>query len=176
MCAVSKIKKRFIFIALIFCLFTPRIGFASSCGLETKRIEGLSLAPLIKNGTTIEVRPTACILSLKINDIAIFHSGARKEPIAKIVKALPGDHFRIQDSKIYTNDQILKNSEGFEYTLPASSTKLLEAYARSYNGTIPNDTYLLIGDNPSGSLDSSRLGLIHKKDILWVGKAPNPSE
>lgn len=44
---------------------------------------------------------------------------------------------------------------------------MLELYARSYP-VIPQDAYMILGNQIEGTLDSSRFGLVAKQDI--VGK------
>jgi type IV secretory pathway protease TraF len=46
---------------------------------------------------------------------------------------------------------------------------MLSLYEKDYKGIIPQNTYLILGDQPSGSVDSSVFGLVDKSDIL--GKA-----
>ena len=43
---------------------------------------------------------------------------------------------------------------------------MLSLYERDYQGKIPEDAYLVLGDNINGSLDSRNFGLIGKQDIL----------
>jgi hypothetical protein len=44
--------------------------------------------------------------------------------------------------------------------------RLLSLYEKDYKGIIPEDAYLILGNLPQGSLDSSHFGLVGKKDIL----------
>jgi len=36
----------------------------------------------------------------------------------------------------------------------------------SYGGVIPKDTVFLLGNHASGTLDSTRFGLVHQSDII----------
>ena len=45
---------------------------------------------------------------------------------------------------------------------------MISLYIKDYKGIIPPDTYLILGDNPFGTYDSTRFGLIDKSNI--VGK------
>jgi type IV secretory pathway protease TraF len=44
--------------------------------------------------------------------------------------------------------------------------RVLSLYEKDYKGIIPEDAYLILGNLPQGSLDSSHFGLVGKKDIL----------
>ena len=109
-------------------------------------------------------------------DVVIFDSGlevgelrwSRLNPLQKLlikpassmnlikrVIALPGEHFKLDSSKIYIDGQ-----------------ELVETYARGstlgeMDLLVPEDSYLVLGDNRENSLDSrdGSLGLIDKKDI-----------
>jgi len=59
----------------------------------------------------------------------------------------------------------LKNSNNQDYCLSEQSHKMLALYENDYKGVIPGDSYLILGNLPEGSLDSSRFGLISKLDI-----------
>jgi len=43
---------------------------------------------------------------------------------------------------------------------------MLSLYEKDYHGVIPENTYLLLGEVTSGSLDSTRFGLIDKSSVL----------
>ncbi len=100
----------------------------------------------------------------------IYSYAGNPDPIIKIVKGLPGDKFLLQKTgngwNIIINDETIKNSQNQPYALDASGYRMLSLYERDYKGIIPADAYLLLGNLASGSLDSSRFGLVGKQDIL----------
>lgn len=70
---------------------------------------------------------------------------------------------------VSVSGETLKNSQSEPYLLGEGGYRILSLYERDYKGIIPPDTYLILGNLASGSLDSTRFGLVGKSDIL--GKA-----
>jgi len=145
----------------------------SACITETARLEvrGSSLAPLVKAGDTItafygfyECNP------LERDDLVLYNHSGNDVPLLKIAKALPGDTFALEEAggrwHILVNGEVLKNSEGQPHTLNQSGYDMLSLYAADYNGVIPKEAYLLLGNRSSGSLDSTVFGLVGTSDIL----------
>jgi len=158
-------------VAKLFCTVVApivHINVAFGCVDEERRVIGTSLAPIIQDKEIVEVRlGTDCIEPLSRGSIVLIETGARKKPLAKILKGMPGDSFTInEEGLIFINQAALKNSEGAFYRLSPSRAKVLRLYEKSFDGVIPEDAYLVMGDRPSGSLDSTRLGLIHRRDII----------
>ena len=78
----------------------------------------------------------------------------------KRVIGLPGDTIEIKDNVLYVNGNIYEEEyldEGLEY--PDFFLSDL-----GYD-TIPEDMYLVLGDNREDSLDSREIGLISKDNI-----------
>lgn len=44
--------------------------------------------------------------------------------------------------------------------------KLLQLYENSFKGIIPENTYIILGNQPEGTLDSTRFGLVDKSGII----------
>ena len=126
-------------------------------------VNGNSMEPLIKNGEVVYYKEKAYSNSSpKINDVILFKDSRNENLILKQIKAVPGDKFEYKNSNIYVNGDLLKNSVGEPYKIKSN---MLELYANSYP-IIPKDTYLILGDNPRGSRDSSEFGLVSRKDII----------
>jgi signal peptidase I len=144
-----------------------------NCSVKTegKIVKGDSLEPLIKNGQTVKV-----LLGyynchpIQRNDIVLYNYSGNKNPIIKTVKGVPGDRFSLEKTNngwyISINGEILKNSQSQPYILDYRGYKVLSLYERSYKGTIPEDAYLILGNLPYGSLDSSHFGFVGRKDFL----------
>ena len=80
--------------------------------------------------------------------------------LIKRVIGLPGDTIEIKDNVLYLNGEVYNEdylNEGLEYT----------DISLSYLGydTIPEDMYLVLGDNRENSLDSREIGLISKDSV-----------
>ncbi len=89
----------------------------------------------------------------------------------KRVLAKPGDKVEFKDNNVYVNGLIenripVSNYTEFKIILSYENMILIESETEFI---IPNDLYILIGDNYNYSFDSTELGLIHEEDI--IGKA-----
>ena len=150
-----------------------QISKNKDCPVEKKQeiVRGDSLEPLIKNGQEIKILYGYYKCNeVKRDDIVAYDYKGNPEPIIKIVKAIPGDKFSFQKEetgwRILINDEILKNSENIPYLINENSYKLLRLYEKSFNGVAPENTYIILGNQPGGTLDSTRFGLIDKSGIM----------
>lgn len=142
------------------------------CAARPVLIQGNSLSPLLRSGTTVFLQPDACVAEVHRNDLIVFRTGALADPVIKIARGLPGDRFALDaEGHVLVNGEQQRNSAGLPYRLPATGRGMLGAYERNYRGMLPANAYLLLGDNPTGALDSSRLGLVHRDDFIMVGPA-----
>ncbi|OGF26632.1 signal peptidase I [Candidatus Falkowbacteria bacterium RIFOXYC2_FULL_47_12] len=134
-------------------------------------VRGQSLSGVIEEGQTVKLlRNFYNCNPVQRGDIIAYNLSGRTEPIIKIVKGLPGDEFKLEQNQrggynIIINNKILTVSTGAPYELPAGRQKMLELYIHDYNGVIPPDAYLIFGNLSSGSLDSTRFGLVGKEGI-----------
>ena len=151
--------------------FWPPVSWAQdSCPARAVTVRGDSLFHLLPDGSRLMMKPAACAGPVRRDDLVIFRTGARAQPVIKIAKGLPGDRFAVdQDGFIIVNDAALENSAGAAYRLPAQARALLLAYQDGYGGVIPAGAYLLLGDSANSVIDSTRLGLIHISDFIMTG-------
>ena len=146
--------------------FQPVWGDA--CEIQPLRIQGNSLAPRIANGAVMMAEiGDDCAFVPRRGEIVLFSSGSSRLPLAKEVVAIPGDSWSVSaDGYVFVGDALARNTLGFPYKLAPERARMLDLYVDSYDGVIPPDTYLLMGEPKGGSLDSSRLGLVHRDDII----------
>ena len=146
-----------------------------NCPVEEKLeiVRGDSLKPIIKNGQEIKILYGYYKCNeVKRDDIVAFDYKRNPNPIIKIIKAVPGDKFGFAQNAgknrwhILINDKILKNSENILYAINEKSYKLLSLYEHDFKGVMPKDVYFILGNLPTGSLDSTRFGLIGKSAIM----------
>jgi len=172
---MRKIVRRLTFSVLLFLsggpiLISPQASWAQDeCAAQPVIIYGDSLSPLVSDGGSVMMKPLSCAGEIKRGDLAVFRTGARDKPVIKIIRALPGDHFSVKGGVIRVNKEVLTTSTGVSFHLAERRTGILALYEERYGGVIPPNTYLMLGDNPAGALDSSRIGLIHRSDIIMVG-------
>ena len=80
------------------------------------------------------------------------------EKIIKRVIGLPGDHVEYKGDKLYINGKFLEE----EYERKETSDFILEFLGENI---IPENKYLVLGDNRPISKDSRIIGLVDKSDI-----------
>src|SRR3989344_1011328 len=146
----------------------------SGCSVEKKTfiVRGDSLKDVIESGTEITaVFGWYDCHDIARGDIVIYKFAGNKDaPIIKIVKGIPGDTLHVESvtrgEQIVINGKPLKNSKGEVYILDSRAGRLLSLYENDYKNEIPEGTYLILGNISTGSLDSSRFGLVSASDFL----------
>jgi len=142
---------------------------------ETAEVRGSSMSPLLKDGDVVKVDYGFYdAREVRRGDLVVCRLASRKDPIIKLVRAVPGDRFGLKElpdgvSLLLVNGAVLENSAGRPYEFTGRRKRMLGVYARDYGGVIPPGSYLLLGDAAEGSLDSGRFGLAAREVI--VGKA-----
>lgn len=155
---------------------TPVAEWATPCETKKLRLDGLSLEPAFPNGTILSFHvgsdcPYGQII--EENSIVLLRTGLSSKSVAKFVRGMPGDSIMLNENEdgsasVRINKQVVKNSAGDAYRIPSSQQAVFQLYVRDYGGTIPPSSYLLLGDQVSGSLDSTRFGFAHVNDIVGV--------
>ncbi|KPJ71254.1 hypothetical protein AMJ50_02745 [Parcubacteria bacterium DG_74_3] len=141
---------------------------------EKKIVQGNSLNGLIESGEVVEILFDYYNCNeVEREDVVLLNYPGFEKPIIKIVKGVSGDRFQLKETEqgwhVLINGNILQNSEGIPYLLNEKRVGMLKLYEKDYRGIIPDNTLLLLGNLPSGSIDSTIFGLVDKSGIL--GKA-----
>lgn len=136
-----------------------------------KIVKGDSLRGLVNNGEeVIALEGYYTCNEISKEDVVVYTYAGNDNPIIKIVKGVPGDNFNIQRTtggwNIMVNNEILKNSQDIPYLLTENNHQMLSLYEKDYSGVIPPNTYLILGNLPGGSIDSSHFGLVDKEGIV----------
>ena len=180
-------KKRFIVLILVLAVFSlsggivlwnrckkesPIVVPTKECPVSSKEmtVRGSSMYPFIKPDETVQALfGYYNCYDVSRNDVVLYSYSGNKNLLIKSVKGIPGDQWNLREEngtyEIVVNGVSLLNSEGKPYEIPRSSAKILQLYTKDYP-VIPADTYLLLGDETGGSVDSTRFGLISKSDIM----------
>lgn len=143
---------------------------------EERIVRGNSLQGLIEDGETVKILfgYYDCHDIIK-EDVIAYSFAGNEEPLIKIVKGIPGDKFAFQKMgdgwHILINEKILKNSKNQAYLLDEGGYNMLSLYEKDYQGVIPEQTFLIMGNLTSGVTDSVRFGLAHRNDILGKAEA-----
>lgn len=158
-------------------LFTRSLDFngpIQKCSTADRKVivRGVSLEPLIHNSQTVKVEYGyyACHVPTR-GDIIIYRYNQNRASLIKIIKGIPGDSVALKEIRLgewllLINGKKVINSEGIAYKINNSGFRMLSLYIRSYNSVIPENTYLILGDQPFGFFDNPVLGLVGKNGIL----------
>lgn len=138
---------------------------------EKRTVRGDSLSGLIEPGATVKILfDYYQCRDIERDDVVAYSYAGKADPIIKIAKGLSGDtlSLRAKNDKwlILLNNKIVRNSKSEEYEIDRRGQKMLSLYIKDYKGIIPPEAYLILGNLKNGSLDSTRFGLVGKKDIL----------
>jgi signal peptidase I len=140
---------------------------ADRCTTIPVRVEGGSMSPRIAPGAMIQVIKGGpeCLEPLKHGEVVLFESPSSRIPLIKALRGLPGEPLAVNDGKIIVGGKVARNSAGQPYQLSPARAAMIELSAHDY-GKLPPDTFLVMGENPAGSTDSSRFGLIERRQII----------
>lgn len=142
-------------IVIIFVL----LFFIFVIGLQ--QVIGPSMNPTLNEGDIIITNKFIYrFKSIERNDVVVI-SQDEKYMIKRIV-GLPGEKVE------YQNNDVLINGKAYKETFTNSETEDFTIQDLGYD-VIPEDMYLVLGDNRENSLDSRTFGLISKNQI--IGKA-----
>ena len=148
--------KYIIVAAVVFLIFIFVAGL--------QQVIGPSMNPTLTEGNVLIVNKLVYrLFDIERNDIVVL-SHDEKYMVKRVV-GLPGEHVEYKDNYVYVNGEKFK--EGF-IDLDNVHTNDFSISDWGYD-VIPDDMYLVLGDNRENSMDSRDYGLVSKKDIK--GKA-----
>lgn len=149
-----KDASKYIIVVIFVLLF-----FIFVMGLQ--QVIGPSMNPTLNEGDIIITNKFIYrFKSIERNDVVVI-SQDEKYMIKRIV-GLPGETVE------YQNNDVLINGKAYKETFTNSETEDFTIQDLGYD-VIPEDMYLVLGDNRENSLDSRTFGLISKNQI--IGKA-----
>lgn len=150
-------KKIIIFIILVLALIGG--GFLLSRRFSLHFITGTSMNPSVYKDDLVVVDEES---SIQRYALVAFNKGKDQGSLIKRVIGLPGDSYVIQGNQIIIN---LGTDGEFNENVQLQLTPEVAASLLAYN-KIPDNQYLVIGDNAKNSVDSRSFGLITKENIL----------
>ena len=149
--------------------FLSSVTAETETSLETVIVRGDSLAPFLLAGQEVKIcRGYYRSHPVERNDVVLVDYAGNENDLIKIVKGVAGDRLALQEEdvsrgwNILINGKVLSNSEGRDYVITGKRRKMISLYT----GVIPENVYLILGNVPSGSLDSTRFGLINERQII----------
>lgn len=140
------------------------------------------MSGLLESGETVEILHGYYRCEpMRRGDLVAYAYMGREAPVVKQVRGLPGDSFHVEPRSegsgwhLELNGQVLRNAQGEPYWLDRRALRMLSVYEAGYQGIIPAQTCLLLGNRAEGSMDSSRFGLVHRDGLLGrVLSPPGP--
>ena len=118
------------------------------------QVDGESMYPTLDNNEILLLKKYD--RSYERFDIVVFNYNNSK--LVKRIIGLPGEYVEYKENELYINNVKID----FELDTYTYDFKLSELGFKQ----IPDDYYLVLGDNRTNSIDSRRIGLIPKEDIL----------
>ena len=94
-------------------------------------------------------------------DIVVFQTSSKK--LVERIIALPGEHLKITDGKIYIDDKLLHEPYLASDTVTEGNIDMV----------LQDDEYFVLGDNRGSSHDSRNFGVVKEANI--VGKLLYPN-
>lgn len=131
-------------------------------------VDGQSMMPNLEHGDRLFINKIGLQLSeLQRFDVVVFQKDHEQYYIKRII-GLPGDEVRYKDGKLYINGEFIKESYLLDNEVLVTHTNdfsLTQLYSAA---TVPENTYFVLGDNRTNSLDSRnpRVGFVSDEQIL----------
>lgn len=128
-------------------------------------VSGDSMFPTFKNGEYILTN----LISLRFNDpirgdVIVFKSPTdENKDFIKRVIGVPGDTVSVKDSFVYVNNQRLDESVYLSETVRTPNGQFLK---EGQTVTVPEDNFLVMGDNRPHSSDSREWGFLPKSEVI----------
>lgn len=148
--------KYIIVIVIVLLLFIFVVGI--------EQVVGPSMEPTLKQGNVIIVNKlTYRLHEIQRNDVVII-TKEDKHMVKRIV-GLPGEKVEYKDNYVYVDGKKYK-----EKFIDGVNTDDFSISDLGYD-VIPDDMYLVLGDNRENSRDSRSFGLVEKENIIgkvWI--------
>jgi signal peptidase I len=131
------------------------------------QVSGSSMVPNFENGDYIITNIIGLKFSpIKRGEVLIFKNPRDTSVVfIKRVIGLPGETIKVEGGKTYVNDKLLSEP----YLPPGTPTNPRSFMAEGEEITVPQDQYIVFGDNREGSSDSREWGTL-PKDLI-IGQA-----
>ena len=148
-------SKYIIIFVVVLLLFIFVVGL--------QQVVGPSMSPNYNQGDVMVVNKLIYKFKEPKREDVVVVSQSEKYMIKRVI-GLPGDTIEYKDNKLYVNDKEYKESY-LKDTVITEDFKLSDI---GVEGKIPEDKYLVLGDNRTDSLDSRKYGLVDKKNIIGM--------
>lgn len=146
-----------------YIIFIVVILFIAIYVVGLQQVVGPSMSPTLNNGDILILdKASYKFFNVKRNDVIALYSSKSKYLIKRVV-GMPGEYIEFKNNQLYINNVLVEE----EYLSDSVVTNDFSIRELGYE-TIPEDMYLVLGDNREDSSDSRdpEIGLIKKSDIL----------
>jgi len=120
------------------------------------KVDGTSMVPTLHDDEILILKKYDKTYE-RFDIVVINYNG---EKLVKRIIGMPGENIKYKADKLYVNGKKIEEPVELE-------TENFSLINLGYN-KIPDDYYLVLGDNRYNSVDSRTIGLISKDDILGV--------
>ncbi len=152
--------KEFLKDAIKFFIIIFVLLFLMVYVVSITQVVGDSMSPTLDNQEVLILNKAKYrFTDVKRGDIIAFTYEDTKYLIKRVI-GLPGDHISIIDNKVYINGRYYA-----EDYLKDVDTPDFDLQDLGYN-EVPEGMYFVLGDNRDNSLDSRKIGLVSKEDII----------
>lgn len=149
----------------------PPVAYKGECLVQPEKVtvKGYSLSGFIMPEETVNVLMGYydCHEPQR-GDVVIYLYGS--EALIKIVEAVSGDKIELVKNggswNIDINGEPLKTTVGIPYAINESVFNVFSRYVDGVNGVLPTDTYMILGNLPAGSIDSTHFGFVRKQSLI----------
>lgn len=145
-----------------YVIFVVAVIFIAVYVIGLQQVVGSSMSPNLNNGDILILDKISYrFTDIKRGDVVSLYYADTKYLIKRVI-GLPGEYIEFKDSKLYVNNKLVE-----EKYLNGVVTTNFSLKDLGYD-KIPEDYYLVLGDNRGDSLDSRdpKVGLIKKEDII----------
>lgn len=148
---------------IIILVIAVMVGMAvSKYFLFRATVSGSSMEPTYYDG---DICFALVQCSIERGDVVIIDTNDVEKHLIKRVIGLPGDTVRVEDSKVYINDEVYEEDYIVYDEYPSINA--------SEDITLGNDEYFVLGDNRPISRDSRYFGAVKRNEIRGVVKEEN---
>lgn len=152
---MKKIIKEIIpYIVIIFVVIIIRTFI-----ITPVQVDGLSMYPTLNDNEILMLKKYD--KNYKRFDIVVLKY--QNEKLIKRIIGLPGEHIKYVDNKLYVNNKEVK--ENFKKNSKTNDFDISVLFDEGETIKIPDNYYLVLGDNRNNSTDSRIIGFISKDQI-----------
>lgn len=150
-----------------FAIFAAILAVVYFLLIQPHRVSGLSMYPTFHDQDLILTDKISYrFVEPERGDVIVFASPTNEnEDFIKRIIGLPGDRVKVQGGRVYLNGNLLEEP----YLQATVVTEWRSFLTEGKEVVVPDDNYIVFGDNRPGSSDSREWGFMPKSNI--VGKA-----